>query len=69
MAIALDKEHRWWALAVVALIAALMGIAYKFARPGLPSEVVMSTGAAAVPTKRSAKSTRLRLRKRASRSP
>ena len=44
MAIALDKEHRWWALAVVALIAALMGIAYKFARPGLPSEVVMSTG-------------------------
>jgi TRAP transporter TAXI family solute receptor len=44
MAVSLDKEHRWWVLAVVALIVVLMAVAYKFARPGLPSEVVMSTG-------------------------
>ena len=44
MSVSLDKEHRWWVLAVVALIVVLMGVAYKFARPGLPSEVVMSTG-------------------------
>ena len=44
MAVSLDKEHRWWVVAVVALIVVLMAVAYKFARPGLPSEVVMSTG-------------------------
>ncbi|HPT57288.1 MAG TPA: hypothetical protein PLK42_11455, partial [Casimicrobium sp.] len=44
MAIALDKERRWWVLGVAVLIALLMGLAYKFARPGLPAEVIMSSG-------------------------
>ncbi|MBL8309495.1 MAG: TAXI family TRAP transporter solute-binding subunit [Burkholderiales bacterium] len=44
MGIALDKERRWWVLGAAALIIALMAIAYKFARPALPAEVIMSTG-------------------------
>lgn len=42
----LDKEHRWWIIGGVLLVAALMALAYKFMRPAAPSEVVMSTGGA-----------------------
>lgn len=42
----LDKEHRWWIVAGVVLVAALMALAYKFARPAVPSVVVMATGGA-----------------------
>ena len=40
----LDKEHRWWFVAGLILVAALMALAYKFARPAAPSVVVMATG-------------------------
>jgi TRAP transporter TAXI family solute receptor len=40
----LDKEHRWWFVGGVVVVAALMALAYKFARPAVPSHVVMATG-------------------------
>ena len=40
----LDKEHRWWVVGGALLVALLLALAYKFARPAAPSEVVMSTG-------------------------
>ncbi len=42
----LDKEHRWWFVAGALLVVALMVLAYKYARPAAPSQVVMSTGSA-----------------------
>lgn len=42
----LDKEHRWWFVAGAVLVAALMVLAYKYARPAAPSDVGMSTGSA-----------------------
>ena len=42
----LDKEHRWWIIGGMLLVAALMVLAYKFVRPAAPSEVGVSTGGA-----------------------
>ena len=42
----LDKEHRWWFVAGAVLVTALMALAYKYARPAAPSQVVMATGSA-----------------------
>jgi uncharacterized protein len=41
-----DSERRWIYIAFALFVALLVALAYKHARPGVPREVVMSTGSA-----------------------
>ncbi len=40
----IDRENRWLYAIVAAVIVALLALAYKYARPAVPKEVVMLTG-------------------------
>ncbi|MGL4232739.1 MAG: TAXI family TRAP transporter solute-binding subunit [Casimicrobium sp.] len=46
MSINFDSERRWLYIAMAAVVIALMALAFKFARPAVPSTVTMSTGGA-----------------------
>jgi uncharacterized protein len=44
MSINFDSERRWLYIVMAAVVIALMALAFKFARPAVPSTVTMSTG-------------------------
>ncbi|MGL5005057.1 MAG: TAXI family TRAP transporter solute-binding subunit [Casimicrobium sp.] len=46
MSINFDSERRWLYIAMAAVVIALMALAFKFARPAVPSTVTMSKGGA-----------------------